>query len=1124
MQNNLYSWGRNLYGQLGNGNTQTVTIPTASGLTDIKQVNIQIFSGFAIKNNNKLYSWGFNQHGVLGLGDTTDRYTPTQIGTSNWKQVVQCVGVYNYPSCIAIDEYNKLFAWGYNDYIIYTHPTIGSTYTPFQIGSSNWKTVSCAFYSTVLAIDENDYLYQWGNNYYGQAGIGSTSTSVTIQTKIGVSTWKYISQGYYASFGIASNNKLYSWGYNAYGVLGLGDTTNRYTPTQVGTSDWKQISCNSDMCQALDINGNLYTWGINYTGQLGDGTTVNKTSPTLIGNSIWKQVSVGFGENGYHTLAILENNNQLYAWGNNNYNQLGIAGYYAPYIPKLVNDQLTWNYVSQGSQSSFGIESQIYQLNLNTAGTGVGTVQINNEPQGSTASSGFVSDTSITIYATPDTYYSFTGWYNSGTLVSGNQTYTFNMPQQQTTYTAKFNKTNLYNNAYTLIKNIQKQFNFSSKTIKNISAIDVFNILYYGIINKSNTYFVQFKNIRNINNFDFININFILINRKILEFNFSFKSIKNKNINILEKQYTIQNKIFNNFTIFNLVFNKEFPNICNILNKIYYLRFIDIVSKNYIIKNISILYSSKACTIITKYRQIQLQEYELISTFSKYSIYRNYKIEYHLKVTLKENLQDVTHLEIYDIEQSTGNLFKFINLQKILNLYLDTYYNENFIISLPQVTNQLIPIIFNFDMQALSKNNFNVLLESKYNPILKIQNLKQIMVLYTPNKFYLTEWQLEYYQKLDKYIYPQEIQKVQDSFNLSIQLLDDNRKKVIFRDIQDTNLYKIDTVFSHFENININNLIKTELYNRINCNLFTQFEISQEHIVANYKLEPYLNRKRFNNIDDYNSQLMHVDGRYISNIYFNSPYYNVFDQKQFDNNLEELSKYISTNDITINPLKSFIYGNSDNYYFRNNIDTLNSDSFLIDGGLIDKYSKYNLYNKDSNIRIFYLFHKFNSAGELNYIIIYEYILETSFIGKYDLIYKMDRELNNIYIELFSITNLLDIEKIKLNFISNTSCNIAFINVHEQKVYQDNIISVNIGGDKIQLRNYNDIKIKDLEGNLIEHGSNVYSNLVLISSVFQKSQYQSQQHNTIFLRDVLKEKNSLSQYNYESFFSWIGVEF
>jgi len=42
---------------------------------------------------------------------------------------------------------------------------------------------------------------------------------------------------------------------------------------------------------------------------LGDGTKVNKTSPTLIGNSIWKQVSVGFGENGYHTLAILENNN-----------------------------------------------------------------------------------------------------------------------------------------------------------------------------------------------------------------------------------------------------------------------------------------------------------------------------------------------------------------------------------------------------------------------------------------------------------------------------------------------------------------------------------------------------------------------------------------------------------------------------------------------------------------------------------------------------------------------------------------------------------------------------------------------------------------------------------------------
>ena len=36
---------------------------------------------------------------------------------------------------------------------------------------------------------------------------------------------------------------LYAWGFNYYGQLGLGDTTTRYVPTKVGTDTWVAVAC-----------------------------------------------------------------------------------------------------------------------------------------------------------------------------------------------------------------------------------------------------------------------------------------------------------------------------------------------------------------------------------------------------------------------------------------------------------------------------------------------------------------------------------------------------------------------------------------------------------------------------------------------------------------------------------------------------------------------------------------------------------------------------------------------------------------------------------------------------------------------------------------------------------------
>ena len=88
----LWTWGRNGYGQLGDntGTNRSTPVTTLSGGANWKQVAGGNVHTAAIKTDGTLWTWGRNDFGQLG--DNTsgiNRSTPvtTFAGGTNWKQV-----------------------------------------------------------------------------------------------------------------------------------------------------------------------------------------------------------------------------------------------------------------------------------------------------------------------------------------------------------------------------------------------------------------------------------------------------------------------------------------------------------------------------------------------------------------------------------------------------------------------------------------------------------------------------------------------------------------------------------------------------------------------------------------------------------------------------------------------------------------------------------------------------------------------------------------------------------------------------------------------------------------------------------------------------------------------------
>ena len=289
-------WGSNSNGQLGNGSSlpgnDIATPGTVTGLQSVKSISVGGTHTCAVLDNGYAMCWGKNDYGQLGngsLGSGTDNATP---GAVTGLQSVKSISASYYHTCAVLDN-GSAMCWGKNDYGQLGNESSGTgtdNATPGIVtGLQSVKSISAGGHHTCTVLDNGSAMC-WGRNNRGQLGYG-TSTTTTPGIVTGLQSVKSISAGFSHTCAVLDNSSAMCWGNNNDGQLGIStSTTQSNTPIAVNTLGLvKSISAGghnngAHTCASLD-NGSAMCWGRNDRGQLGNGTTnttPNATPGTVI--------------------------------------------------------------------------------------------------------------------------------------------------------------------------------------------------------------------------------------------------------------------------------------------------------------------------------------------------------------------------------------------------------------------------------------------------------------------------------------------------------------------------------------------------------------------------------------------------------------------------------------------------------------------------------------------------------------------------------------------------------------------------------------------------------------------------------------------------------------------------
>ncbi|XP_003378945.1 putative HECT-domain protein [Trichinella spiralis] len=223
----LFSWGSNVYGQLG---VERMNVVAKARYPRIQEINLANIVQIACGSNHSLalestdgvlHAWGLNDHGQLGIGTRESFIGPTTV--------------------------NKL---------------MGIPICQLAAGASH-----------SLVLTPSGTVFGWGKNMFGQIGQNEQRDILYPSLVKLLRTQKVIRLACGEDFSVAvtATGGLFTFGAGTYGQLGHGNQNSELFPKQVMElmgSVVLDVACGR--CHTLAITENkLYAFGLNTSGQLG---------------------------------------------------------------------------------------------------------------------------------------------------------------------------------------------------------------------------------------------------------------------------------------------------------------------------------------------------------------------------------------------------------------------------------------------------------------------------------------------------------------------------------------------------------------------------------------------------------------------------------------------------------------------------------------------------------------------------------------------------------------------------------------------------------------------------------------------------------------------------------------
>ena len=418
----VYAVGCNYdYGQLGDGKGLDRSLPVKVMDGGMQVAASRDFSA-ALKTDGTLWTWGRNDMGQLGLGHTDTQTTPAQVALEDVAEIAAGDSF-----MVARTKDGRLYAWGDNRYgqIAGSEEEFVCEPVPLE-GFEGVRSVR-AGNNHVLALLADGTLRAWGDDYYGQLGGGDEAldrflreNEITVASieaggdmcalQSGEGDWYLwgdgslfgdgptllehtgivsLSLGYWHALAAEADGALWGRGDNAGYQLGSvrGDPYRNWVelaidltgegrvsrapierdkarPVEPFAGEVMSVAAGYYTSFAIAESGDVWAWGRNDYGQLGLGDEESRDAPEKLALQNITQVAAG----DYHTL-FLDEGGRLYGAGcSEDYDQLATGKFENESAPVAIMDGVTRVWAGRDISAALDEDGKLWVWGANDLG------------------------------------------------------------------------------------------------------------------------------------------------------------------------------------------------------------------------------------------------------------------------------------------------------------------------------------------------------------------------------------------------------------------------------------------------------------------------------------------------------------------------------------------------------------------------------------------------------------------------------------------------------------------------------------------------------------------------------------------------------------------------------------